>query len=901
MCSCDTTVDSTLSFTGLYTERMVCPVGLENTDPGFTWMLESGEESRTQSAYHILVASDPGLLSEPKADIWNSGRVKSDQSVDLRMQGKELETSRRYFWKVKIWDQDGRSAGWSEVQYFEMGLREEADWMGAKWIGLEKDTRKSPHRFREFQTGRMPQAKEVSSFPTGYFRKEIKLEKKLEKAVAYFCGLGYYEMYCNGEKVSDHVLDPAATSYDHHALYVVHDLSDLLKKNGNTLGVILGNGFYGQNLAFNAPFLLYGEPAFKLRIHLEYADGTSAEIISDESWKASCGPIVFDNVYGGETYDARYELGAWTETDYDDSGWQDANVEQPEVGELRAQLLPPIRKIMELEPVEIFRGANGNWIVDFGQNISGWVRLKGIRESEGTIIRISSVEALTRKGDAIHPGSLGKTATGFNQDEYYICKGNGNEDWEPRFTYNSFRFAEISGMSAKPGVENLRAVVVYTDLEETGVFSCSDPLLEEMEEVSKWTVLDNMHGFPEDCPAREKCGWLGDAHATAQFNLYSFNMVGLYRKYAQDMESQLMEARGGDGQSFMVPTMVAPGKRSIGPATLDWGVAQIYIPWYLYLHEGDRRPLDDHYEEMKELVRYYLSFMNDKGIIENGLGDWCPPRWDRRDNPSAMECHPFISANAYFYDILGIMSRIAALSGEGSYSDKLDDLQNKLKEAFNREFLEASSNDSHWYGSQTATVMALRFGMVPGELQEDVIRGLVHDIKIRHKGHHSTGIHGNRHLYTVLCDLGMDGLSMDVLTHPEFPSQAFIVNSGHTTWPERQFDWTDGREWDRSLNHPMQAGFAAHFHEALAGIRPDPDQPGFKHFFIKPAGFTRLKHAGATIMSPYGEISSRWSKLEESVELRITVPFNTTATVVLPGREDQKLQAGSHTILFTEP
>ena len=901
MCSCARHEDSSLLYTGLFTERMIGPVGLECPDPGFTWVMAGGEESRTQSAYQVLVASEPELLSESKADIWNPGRVESDQSVDVRFGGQKLETSKRYYWTVKVWDQDGRSAGWSEPQFFEMGLQGESDWKEAAWLSLEKDTRESPHRFREFENRNTSGPIRVTSLPAGYFRKEFQLDRKPLKATAYVCGLGYYELYCNGEKSGDHVLDPAATSYDHHALYVVHDLSGQLEKKGNTLGVILGNGFYGQSLAFHAPFLLYGTPAFRVLLRLEYADGSIEEIISDGSWKASCGPIVFDNVYGGETYDARYELGAWTENSYDDSDWQEAGVVQPEVGELRAQLLPPIRKIMEMEPVEVFQGANGNWIVDFGQVISGWIRIRDIREEEGSLIGISSVEALTRKGNAIHPGSLGKFATGFNQDDYYICKGDREEAWEPRFTYNTFRYAEISGLSAKPDADMLRAVVVYTDLEVTGQFSCSDPQLEQMVEVSKWTVLDNMHGFPEDCPGREKCGWLGDAHATAQFDLYSFNMTGLYRKFSRDMQSQIMDAAGGTAggdKVFRVATMVAPGKRSIGPAQLDWGIAQVYIPWYLYLHEGDRRPIDAHYGEMKELIRYHLSFRNEKGIIENGLGDWCPPRWDRHDNPGAMECHPHISANAYFYDVLGIMERIAGMKGEKDYAAGLSALQTEVKEAFNREFLVETDGGLRWYGSQTGTVMALRFGMVPEEYMEEVVGGLVHDITVTHKGHHSTGIHGNRYLYTVLNDLQKEDLSMDVLTHPEFPSQAFIMNSGQTTWPERQFDWLDGREWDRSLNHPMQAGFAAFFYEALAGIRPDPGNPGFRHFFIRPSGFDRLEHAGATVKSPYGEISSSWSRKEDKVVLSITVPFNTTATLVLPGREDQVLHAGVHKIMI---
>lgn len=805
----------------------------------------------------------------------------------------KLHSSTKYWWSVKIWNKDGEESAWSAPQHFEMGLLNEHDWQDAKWLSLEKDTRKSEYHFREIQSNRMEQPELRTSYPAGYFRKEIKLKGKVESARAYVCGLGYYELYLNGKKVGDHLLDPVPTSYDELALYVPHDITTFLKNQENVVGLILGDGFYGQDIAFNAKRLAYGKPAFKLLVKIQFKDGRVEEIVSDGTWKANTGPIVFDNVYGGETYDARYEMPGWNGLAFNDSGWQGALVDTPHVKQVKAQLLPPIRKTRELAPVNIFGAANGNWIVDFGQNISGWVKME-VEEESGTPISITMAESLYRTGDAINTESAGKFATAVDQIEMYICKGGGKEKWEPRFTYHGFQFAEIAGLSHKPDPGSIRAILVHNDVKETGSFTSADPMLNKMLEVSKWTVVDNLHGFPEDCPHREKCGWLGDAHATAQFCMYHYDMALFYQKYSNDIESQLDYQKGkysGKEKIFRVPYMIAPGKRKANIATLDWGIAEIYVPWYLYLHYGDQKPIEDHYAEMKEMVQYYLTFKNEKGVVENGLGDWCPPLWDRRDNPGAMECHPYISANAYFYDILKIMKRIAGMMDDAEFAALADKELMEIGRSFNENFLAVIEGTDHfWYGSQTATVMTLQFNMVPDSVRGKVVVGLLYDISVTHGGHHSTGIHGNRYIYSLLSELGEESLAYELLCTPDFPSQAYILNAGLNTWPERQWEWDSGIEWNRSLNHPMQAGFTAFFYESIAGIEPLPDQPGFREFLIKPHLMHQLQSAGAELDSPYGRILSKWSVRDGNATLQLEIPFNTRARVILPTTDEDKVR-----------
>ncbi len=874
---------SSLTFLKLSCDQYTNPLGIDNPAPAFSWIIEPGVANISQSAYRIIVSSSPDKLAKEAGDVWDSGKVLSDASVFNKYDGLPLQPKKRYWWKVMIWDQDGNSSRWSPIQFFEMGFMENQDWKGAGYLVLNTDNRESEYRFREAQTQRMPEAKIVTSFPVGYFRKLFQAEAEIEEARIYLSALGVYELTINGDIISDHLLDPSSSSYDEMALYVVHDITEIIRRGSNAIGIILGNGFYGQNIAFNSPHFAYGLPAVKALLTIKYRNGEVKNVITDESWKVNTGPIVFDNVYAGETYDARFEHDGWDLSDFDDVAWFPATLVDPVVGKLVSQLMPPMRNIAELSPVEIFQGANGNWIVDFGQNISGWVKIQ-VREPKGSQIKITLAEALTRKGDEIHNGSVGKFATGVLQEDLYICKGVGTEIWEPRFTYHGFQFVEIEGLSEKPGKDDLKAIMVCTDLEVTGHFESSCELLNQMVEVSQWTVLGNAHGFPEDCPHREKCGWLGDAQVVAEFCLYHFDIASFYDKFMLDIRSNMVTARGKNtDRTFTVPTMVAPGKRKIGAAHLDWGIAAVYLPWYTYLHTGDFSTIERHYHEMKELVAYYLTFKNDNGIIENGLGDWCPPFWQMPWDTENMECHPFISANAYFYDILGIMQRIASDMDEPVYAEFLNNEQVQTRNNFNRQFLEPiGPGNGKWYGSQTATVLAIQFGMVDESILSDVKDGLIYDI-VHNKGtHHSTGIHGNRYIYSVLADLGEFQLSYDLLTTPDFPSQAYILNSGLTTWPERQWAWSSGIEWDRSLNHPMQGGFNAFHYETVLGIRPLTEYPGYKKFLIKPAFIGDLDYAKGSVKTPYGVIHVQWERQDKDILLNVQVPFNSIGFLDLP-------------------
>ncbi|NJB35104.1 alpha-L-rhamnosidase [Croceivirga sp. JEA036] len=873
-----------LSFVKVTTDHKENPLAIENKKPQFSWVVNVDGFNRSQTAYHILVATSEELLNESEADSWNSNKVESTSSTFVDYQGSALQPTQTYYWKVKIWDENGRPSDWSEVQQFTMGLMDESQWGNAKWITLNKDTRTSQYRFRDYKTGKMDKSTPVAGFAASYFRKEVDLQKDVENAEAYICGLGYYELYLNGEKVGDHVLDPAPSNYDKQAYYVKYDITDEVKSGENAFGIIMGNGFYGQNISWkNDPEserdLAYGPPTVKLMIKVTYADGSKENIVTDASWKESTGPIVFNNIYGGDTYDARYEINGWNTVGYDDASWGRPKEVTPVVGKLSAQQISPIKKLQEFEPQKVFKGADGEWIVDFGQNIAGWVKLN-VSEKEGQLIEVTTTEALLTDGSDIFQGSTGGGANGMPQIYKYVCKGNDKESWEPKFSYHGFRYAKVKGVSKQPDAEMIKAVLVATDVEETGSFNSSEELFNKMHSISKWTIQDNLHGIPEDCPHREKCGWLGDAHAFAEYALYNYDMYDFYKKYMEDIRTQMRPTAGTNDPDimFQVPTMIAPGKRTSTYAKIDWGVATMYLPWYNYVYYGDDAIIMEYYNEMKNLTDFYLNFKGENGIMQDGMGDWCPPLWDRRLNPSAMETDPIISANAYFYDVLGIMEKFAEMNGDSEYAAQMQLEKEALKKAFNAEYLKPITGTEHkWYLSQTATVQALQFGMVPEDELEKVVNGLAHDIVVVKGGHHSTGIHGNRYIYTVLAANGKADLAHEILTTPDFPSQTYVMNSGFTTWPERQFVWEEMEGPTNSLNHPMHSGFAAYFYESLGGIKSSKNNPGYKEFTVTPQFPTQIEHIDVSVPTPYGTIKNKWVNENGNVTMELEVPFNTTA------------------------
>lgn len=833
--------------TDLRCEYLARPLGIDLSQPRLSWTLWSRERGQRQTAYRLLVASTPELLAREEADLWDTGKVDSERTCHIPYAGKPLRSLQRCYWKVRVWDVNGEPSEWSEVSWWEMGILHPDEWQ-ARWICA-------------------PVAE-----PAPLFRKEFLVRSRLQRARALICGLGYYELYLNGERVGEQVLDPAQTDYEQRAFYVVHDVTHLLREGRNGVGVMLGNGWYHQAVVWGG--MSYGEPVLLLQLVLEYADGGRELVCTDDSWKTHPGPVLKNNVYAGEEYDARREIAGWSEAGLDDSGWSPVHVVPSPTRRLESQKIPPIRRVRTLPTVALTSPQPGVWIYDFGQNFAGWARLK-VQAPAGTTITLRFAEALYPDG-TLNPESTGVFATYVVQTDRYTCKGAGVEVWEPRFTYHGFRYVEMTGYPGTPTPDMLEGVVVHTAVAPAGTFECSDEMLNRIHRTAIWTEISNLHSIPTDCPHRERCGWLGDAHVSAEMTIYNFEMAPFWTKYLEDIETSLTE-KG-------LPTFVAPGKRKIGEASPDWGTAIVQIPWYLYLYYGDAQVLQRHYPTMKRWVEH-LQSIAEGYIVSAGLGDWCAPGSVPGNTPIP------ITSTAVFYLDAVLLAKIAHVLGEEEDHRRFDTLARGIRQAFIERFYD---REAHTFGSQAADALALAWGLAPDGEEQAIADSLARDVMERHGGHHSTGILGSRYLYWALCEYGHGEAAMTMLHQRDYPSIGNLFQQGATTfweyWGERLIDEQEG---PRSYNHPMQGGFDTWFFDGIAGVRPAEEGVGFQRIVLRPQIVPGVHWARAAYRSIRGWIVSEWRREGGRLVWRVVIPPGASAEAHLLGQVEE-LASGEH-------
>ena len=738
----------------------------------------------------------------------------------------------------------------------------------------------------------MKAPRDAMSHPTPLLRKKFNLRGTVRSAILQVSGLGYCEPFVNGHAVSDHVLEPAQTTYDVRAFYVTHDITALLHDGENAIGLWLGNGFFGQNTAFAVDWLAWGKPCAIAKLVITYSDGEEETLVTDATWRAFVGPIVFDNVYFGETYDATREQPGWATADFDDYDWRYAAEIGTPTQAIVAQTIPPMKRVHTVVTQRVTRSSDNKFLFDFGQNLAGWVRLK-VTAPRGTTITMRFAERLTSDGTRLEPDTTGVFATGAVQTLVYVCKGGGEEIYEPRFTYFGFRYAEVTGLPGEPREDLLQAIHVRTAVETRGTFSCSDELLNRIYTTSLWTLESNLHGTAEDCPHREKCGWLGDAHAVGEFAIFNFDMNAFWAKFMADVET----TKGRGVQTYLkvkaepgLPCNIALGRRLCEQARPDWGVAVVLVPYYLWLYYGNDQVVRDHFPLMQRWIEY-VNGIAVNHIVEQGYGDWCPP-------DGKMESPVPLTSTALHYEALRIMTTFAKLLGHEEESQEYARLAKATRAAYVARFFNVTD---HTFGSQTANAISLRLGLVPEDQHAAVAAALVADINETHAGHLHVGIHGGRHLLTALCDADRDDVAFAAMKIAGYPGFVDQFDRGLTTWPEQQNNRPRGEFTDQSLNHPMQAGFAAFFHECVAGIRPRADGPGFTRFDLRPSLYRQLTHASATHDTPHGRIESAWTSQGGVFEWTIVVPPNTQATAWPPPspggtRESQELSPGRHVL-----
>ncbi|MDQ8196109.1 family 78 glycoside hydrolase catalytic domain [Coraliomargarita sp. SDUM461004] len=565
----------------------------------------------------------------------------------------------------------------------------------AEWIGFTQDARaeewstrhvtfnQPPHDISSW----LPTPEELhqtprTSFVAPLLRKEFSIKRRVESATVTVSGLGLYELWLNGTKANDHVLEPAQTSYDKRAFYNVIDVTQQLRYGDNVIGLMLGNGFFGQNIAF-APDLSYGAPRAILTLVVKYADGSEWKLHSDDNWRASSGPLLFDNIFMGETYDARLYPQGWAEPDFNDSRWSPAEIMAAPTNQLEPQAMEPMRKVREVNPVAILPAEDG-WILDMGINMTGWLQFS-LSERKGTVISIRFAEHLMPDRMNIDSASTGIHATGGEQKHIYIFSGDGLETWEPRFSYQGFRYAQIKGLSKKPKLDQFTAWLIRTDVSRAGTFESSDPLINKFYEVSMLTIEDNMQGLLSDCPHRERCAWMGDIHAVAEAATYNFDLRKFWRKTTHDIETMLGTGGGSPNGGLPLdpraPTNIAVGKRDCGQARPDWGAATVLVPWYAYLYYGDLALLEESWPMMEDWMAYLEEFAVQDGIINDGFGDWCPPGSNTKmDTPSAL------TSTALYYQSLTYMETMATALNKSSAAAHYKNQATVIKDAFNQRF-----------------------------------------------------------------------------------------------------------------------------------------------------------------------------------------------------------------------
>jgi alpha-L-rhamnosidase len=807
-------------------ERLRCehvdtPLAVHRARPRLSWI--ATERQRT---WRVLASSRPQVET---GDLWDSGTRQGDENLVIYA-GKPLFSRQQIWWKVCC------NGTWSAAVRFEMGLLSRGDW-SAKWIESPDSSCRAPEFTKHFHLPRRPGC-----------------------ARAYICGLGYYTLTINGKEVGDHVLDPAQTDYDRRALYVAYNVSEYLSDGGNIISILLGCGFYAQDRVWGG--MSYGRPKLIFQLHFD----NHPPIVSDASWETRGSSILENNVYAGETKDLfRSPLLA-------PKGVPSIEVPWP-TRSLEPQLMPPIRRTATLDPVAIKR-INDVYIFDFGQNFAGWTKLTVRDAPGGAPIRMRSAEDVHPDG-SLDTASTGVFATKVEQIDTYVPRGGGTETYEPRFTYHGFRYVEVSGLKQEPTPETLKGIVAHSDLERIGTFECSDPMLNRIYEMAIWTLRSNLHGIPTDCPAREKCGWLGDAHISCEFALNTFDIAPLYDKYLHDIKTSWRGGRPGD---------VAPGKRGTEPnGHLDWGLAVVFLPWHMWLYRGDDAILLDHYESMRQFMVSAMETAKD-GIFANGYGDWCPP-----GSVEPTLTPPALTTTAWLAHAARVMTMVANRSGRADDAAYFEEVAKRSLAAFNRVFFTQDP-----YGSQCGDAMALALDLCPRDRMERVAAALKHDVVDVHKVHHTTGIFGSRFLHAMLARHGHGDVTLALLRQTTYPSIGDLLRRGATTfwecWGEAELD----KKWGaRSKNHPMQAALVAWFYQGLGGINPDPQQPGFKHVIIRP-DFLALDHVKVRHDSRFGPISNEWRRIAGAIEMTVTLPANVSATVHLPSRPPMELAGGTH-------
>lgn len=849
-----------LTVTGLTVEHLINPLSLDNPKPRFSWKIISGAKNTIQENYELRL-SDRSDFS--KKALWVSN-VKSSQSVLIPYDAVELSSKTKYFWQVRIKDNHGHTSDWSPVQYFQTGLKP-GDWR-ASWISLAgKD-----------------------SLPASpLFRKDINLAKSIRSATAYITAKGLYEAHLNGKKIGDHYFAPGWTSYKNHIQYQVYDVTKLLNKGANAIGVVLGNGWYKGRIGFSNRSQFYGDTrAFLLQLEIEYTDGTKQIVTSDNSWKTATGPIVSSDIYDGETYDARLEIPGWDNKGFKESAsWKAVRTLEKGPEKLIGMSGPGVSKHEVFKALKIFKTPAGETVVDFGQNLVGWVVLKA-KGAAGTKITLTHAEVLDKAGN-FYTTNL-RTA---KQQNNYILKGSSDETFEPHFTFQGFRYVKIDGYPGVLKPEDLTAVAVYSDMKTTGKFSASNALLNQLQHNIEWGQKGNFVDVPTDCPQRdERLGWTGDAQAFANTAAYNMDVSGFFTKWLKDVSADQLP---NGSVPYVVPNVLNPSDAG----SAGWADVATIIPWDMYVVYGDKGILEVQYASMKKWVDY-ISSVAKNNLWNSGshFGDWLFYRPNDDNDGRAAVTDKYMIAQTFYAYSTQLLINAAEVLGKPEDVKNYSQLLEKIKAAYVNENM--TPNGKLVSNSQTAYVLALQFDMLPESLRAQAAERLVQNVK-SYGNHLTTGFLGTPYLCHVLSRFGHKDVAYDLLMQESYPSWLYPVKMGATTIWER---W-DGLKQDgtfqtadmNSFNHYAYGAIGDWMYKNIAGINPRSENPGYKNILIAPKPGGKLSSAAGELETVYGTVKSSWIIANGFFKLDVTIPVNTTAKIILPKTEkEEEIGSGNY-------
>lgn len=827
----------------LLTENRNNPIGIDIPTPRFSWQLQTEQRNVMQTAYEIKVSSG-------KTIVWNSGKVSSDRSVHVPYAGEALKPGKKYNWQVKAWDNKGKTSAWSEAAFFQTAFFNKTDWK-AQWIspGFAEDT---------------------INRPAVYFRKKFSSSKKIATATVYITSHGMYEAQINGKRVGDAYLSPGWTSYNKHLQYQVYDVTNLLSNN-NAIGVVLANGWYRGYIAWGGNKNTYGKDLSLLfQLDITYADGSTESVISDDSWKCSTGSIRFAEIYHGETIDAREEKTGWALSTY--TNWNSVKTSQYSIDMLSAAYNEPIKKHETFKAVKLITTPRGEKVIDFGQNLVGWVIVKA-KGKAGDSIVLRHAEVLDKAGNFYLDNIRVAKATA-----KYILSGKGEETFEPHFTFFGFRYIRIEGAVADIKPEDFTAVALYSDMKSTGEFTSSNALINQLQHNIQWGQRGNFLDVPTDCPQRdERLGWTGDAQAFSRTAAFNYGVNNFFAKWLKDVAADQVS---NGSVPYVIPNVL--GENSSGAT--GWADAATIIPWNMYLAYGDKKILADQYASMKAWVGYMeKASKNDLWNTGFHFGDWLSYMQDNDLMGRSAITDKYLIAQCFFAHSTQIMINTATVLGNNNDVAYYTALLKRLKDAFVKEYV--TGNGRLASNTQTAYVLALQFDMLPENMRQQAVERLVENIK-SYNDHLSTGFLGTPYLCHVLSRFGKTDVAYTLLMQETFPSWLYPVKMGATTiwerWNGIRPDGTFEPASMNSFNHYAYGAIGDWMYRVVTGLDTYEDGVGYKHIKIQPHIGGGLTHAASNLETYYGKVHSEWKIADKKLLMAIEIPANTYASVYIP-------------------